>query len=98
MRLHFTYTNYPLSPELTQKSRSIAELTHPLYGVMAGGLLWFAIMALAFELNLPVPDGLLFFSMVAFAIAGAILIVKYRKKRFAQLDAEYEKIVQASQR
>ena len=93
MRLSFKYTNYPLSPELTEKSKRVGRLTHPLYGIILGAV----IMLVAGNLF---PSAVEVASMLGVAgmIAGPILVVRFRKKKFAQFDAEYEKILQAARK
>lgn len=93
MRFTFKYTNYPLSPELTKKSQLVGRLTHPMWGVMLGGVL------ILMSANLfPNSTSLPLILGVAGIIAGPILLVQIRKKKFAQYDAEYEKILQASRK
>lgn len=93
MRLTFKYTNYPLSPELTAKSKRVGQLTHPLYGIMLGAM----VLLLAGNLF---PSAVEFACMLGVAgmIVGPILLVQFRKKKFAQFDAEYEKILQAAKK
>lgn len=91
MRLTFKYKNYPLSPELTRKSQRVGQLTHPLYGVMLGGILLLAGSAL-FP-NAVAPALVL---GAAGMVGGPFLLLQLRKKKFAQFDAEYEKILRAS--
>lgn len=93
MRLTFKYRNYPLSPELTEKSKRVGQLTHPLYGIILGAMVFFVAGNLF-------PSSVEFVSMLGVAgmIAGPILLVQFRKKKFAQFDAEYEKILQAAKK
>ncbi len=92
MRFTFKYTNYPLSPELTEKSKRVGRLTHPMFGLFLGAIL----MVVAGNLFPSVE--LAMFLGIGGMIAGPILIVQYRKKKFAQFDAEYEKILQAAKK
>lgn len=93
MRLSFKYRNYPLSPELTEKSKRVGRLTHPLYGFVLGAML-FPILGSLFPSSMEIA----MIPTVIAMIAGPILIVQFRKKKFAQYDAEYEKILQAAKR
>ena len=89
MRVHFKYREYPLSAELTKKSQRVGVLTHPLYGIILGGLPGI-LAACLFPSSVAFPLVLVFAGIVA----GPILLNVYRKKKFAQYDAEYEKILQ----
>ena len=89
MRLTFKYRNYPKSPELTEKSRRVGTLTHPLYGIALGAIIMVVLGNL-----FPAAVELVCMLGVAGMIAGPILLVRYRKKKFAQFDAEYEKLLQ----
>ena len=91
MRLHYKYTNYPLSPELTRKSEDTALRTHPLYGIVLGG----APAMLATFLFGQLPDALFMILLFGGAIAGPFLLAAYRRKKFAQYDAEYAKLLQS---
>ena len=83
--MHFKSKTYPLSEELTNKSRQVGSYTHPLFGMLLGSLAAFPCMT-ACPVLVPI-----------LPFAGAILIVLYRKRKFAQFDAEYEKILAARQ-
>lgn len=93
MRLHFEYKNYPLSKELTQKSARVGSWTHPLYGFALGAMPGIAC-AMLFPTSFTVPMILLFGGIVA----GPILLTRYRKKKFAQFDAEYEQLLKSQNR
>ena len=93
MRLRFTYKNYPLSKELTRKSERVGTLTHPLYGFILGAVPG-VLVAMIFPNSLTLPMILLF----AGIIAGPILLSMYRKKKFAQFDAEYAQILKSMQK
>ena len=88
MRFTITYTNYPLSPKLTNKSKRVATLTKPLYGISLGAFLGI-LCAMAFPNSITVPMIVMFGGMVA----GPILLAQLRKKKFAQFDEEYQKIL-----
>lgn len=90
MRISITYTNYPLSPELTQKSKRVATFTQWYYGLGLAGILG-VILAVLFP-SLTAPAAL---AMGAGMIGFPILLAWYRKKKFAEYDAEYQKILQA---
>lgn len=92
MRIRISYTNYPQSKKLTNKSRRIATLTQPLYGILLGGFLG-VLVALAFPSSVVLPIICLF----GFPIAGIILLRMLRKKKFAQYDAEYDALLNGSQ-
>ncbi len=88
MKLHFKYTNYPASPKLTEKSRRVGTLTHPIYGFALGGLLLF-VSAFVFSKSVAVPMILGLGGIVVFPL----LLLFIRKKKFAQYDAEYKKLL-----
>ena len=89
--MRIRYTNYPNSKKLTNKSKRVATLTQPLYGIILGALPGIAAIAL-FPSSVVLPMIL----MVCGIIAGPILLSVYRKKKFAQLDAEYETLLQSA--
>ena len=93
MRFRVTYTNYPLSPKLTDKSRRIATLTKPIYGIILGAFLGI-LCTMAFPNSVTLPMIVMF----AGIIACPILLAMLRKKKFAQYDAEYQKILQSQGR
>lgn len=95
MRVPFRikYRNYPNSPELTNKSIRVATLTSPIYGVMLGVIPGIASPVI-FPSSLTLPLVLMFVGIVA----GPLLLRAYRKKKFAQYDAEYQRLVQAQQK
>lgn len=86
------YKNYPLSKKLTRKSRSVAILTQPFYGIMLGALV--GVMSFAI---IPFPPVAMVL-MVVGAVAGVILLRKLRTKKFAKYDAEYAQILQSQQK
>ena len=90
MRIRFYYKTYPLSPELTAKSQRVCVLTSAIYGLMLGAVPGI-LAAMLFPNALAVPMVLLFAGIVA----GPLLLRILRKKKLAQLDAEYEKILQS---
>lgn len=90
MRIHFKYKNYPLSKELTEKSKRVGTLTHPLYGIVLG-VLPGLLAAFIFSSSVEIPMVLMLVGMVA----GPILLSVVRKKKFAKYDAEYEKLLQS---
>ena len=90
MRLRFKYREYPQSPKLTQKSKRVGTLTHPLYGVILGGMIGVAAGFL-FPDSVTIPMIFMFGGVVA----GPILLAVYRKKKFAQYDAEYEELLKS---
>lgn len=85
------YTNYPRSKELTGKSKRIATLTHPVYGIILG-VLPGLLAAFLFPSSAAVPLVVMFAGIVA----GPILLRILRKKKFAQLDEEYEKLLKSA--
>ena len=89
--MRIRYTNYPDSKKLTNKSKRVATLTQPLYGIILGALPGIAAIAL-FPSAVVLPIVLL----VCGIIAGPVLLVVYRKKKFAQFDAEYEELLQSN--
>lgn len=89
MRIRFRYKTYPLSQELTNKSARVCTLTHPIYGFVLG-VLPGTLISMAFPSSTTIPIVLMFSGIVA----GPILLGKYRKKKIAQLDAEYERLLQ----
>ena len=42
--MHFKSKTYPLSEELTNKSRQVGSYTHPLFGMLLGSLVAFPCM------------------------------------------------------
>lgn len=91
MRMRISYTNYPQSKKLTNKSRRIATFTHPLYGIILGGILGMAA-AFVFPNSVVVP----MIALIGCPIAGVILLRMLRKKKFAQYDAEYAALLSGS--
>ena len=85
MRIRFHYKNYPLAPDLTRKSQRVGTLTHPIYGLILGAFPG-VLCAMIFTDAFAIPMILLFTGIVA----CPILLRVYRKKKFAQLDAQYE--------
>ncbi len=94
--MRISYTNYPNSKKLTNKSRRVATLTHPFYGIILGAIVGALPGALIVQIFSEAEIVPMIF-MVAGIIAVPILLSKYRKKKFAQYDAEYEKICQSSE-
>ena len=92
MFFRVSYKNYPLSKKLTQKSRSVAILTQPFYGIILGAL--FGVMSFIFIPFPPVAMAL----MVVGAVVGVILLRKLRLKKFAKYDAEYAQILQSQEK
>lgn len=90
MRIRFNYKNYPLSKELTAKSQRVGTLTHPIYGLIFGALP--GVLVAMLLPGLIAPAMILLFGG---AVAGPLLLNKYRKKKFAEYDAEYEKLLKA---
>mgnify|MGYP001027347665 FL=1 len=103
--LTIKYRNYPLAPKLTKKSQRIGSFTHPIFGFALGSmvptsfsllLMWLSdIFPSAQEVLKTLGHYILTFGGIAGMIAGPILIVRYRKKKFDQLDVEYGKILLA---
>lgn len=91
MRITYTYKNYPQSKELTNKSLQLAKMTHPMcamvWGMMPG-------LILVLLLQHPVALILTFIG----AIVGPIMAPRIRKKKSAQLDAEYAKLLENMQK
>lgn len=90
---HYQCKNYPLSRELTERSKRVGILTHPLYGIVLGGMLG-TIACYIFPDSVNVPMCI----MLAGVIGGPILLHSYRKKKFAQFDAEYAQLLQSMQK
>lgn len=84
--LRHKYKVYPLSEELTKKSQAVGTRTHPLFGMVYGAFAAYPFLMISPGL-MPVA--------IFLPIVGAILTVQYRKKKFAQFDKEYEKILEA---
>ena len=93
MRVSIKYTNYPLSKELTEKSKRTATLCRPINGLVLG-ILPGLIAAFIFSDSVSIPMILMVLGMVG----GPILLSMLRKKKFAQYDAEYQKILAANRR
>ena len=93
--MRIRYTNYPNSKKLTNKSKRVATLTHPLYGIILGAIVGALPGALIVSV-FPEAEIVPMIFMVAGIIAVPILLSKYRKKKFAQYDAEYAQICQSS--
>ena len=91
MRITYSYKNYPQSKELTQKSLQLAKMTHPLCA-MVWGMLPGIILVLLFQ----APIALVV--MLIGIIAGPIMAPRIRKKKSAQLDAEYAKLLENMQK
>lgn len=91
MRMRISYTNYPQSKKLTNKSRRIATFTHPLYGIILGGILGMAA-AFVFPNSVAIP----MICLIGGPIAGVILLRMLRNKKFAQYDAEYAALLSGS--
>ena len=89
--MRIRYTNYPNSKKLTNKSKRVATLTHPLYGIILVALPGIAATAL-FPSSVTFP----MIMMVCGVIACPILLTVYRRKKFAQFDAEYEELQNSS--
>lgn len=90
MRIQFRYKAYPLSPELTAKSQRVCILTSVLYGLILG-VIPGVFAAIAFPDSVAIPMILIFAGIVA----GPLLLRALRKKKLAQFDAEYGKILQS---
>ena len=84
MRITYTYRNYPNAPKLTEKSRRIGLLTHPLYAFLLGML-----PGLLLLLIFPATENIALLLAFAGMIAGPVLAPRIRKKLQAKLDAEY---------
>lgn len=95
--ISYKYNNYPLSEELTAKSKRIGLLTSPLYGVVAGGLLGVLLMVIIVYL-FPSAEVVPFFAMLGGFVAGPLLLASYRNKKFAQFDAEYDQLLKSMQK
>lgn len=93
MRFSYKYKNYPMSQELTEKSKRVGMLTKAIYGIILGVLPGLAA-AFIFPSSVEIPMVL----MVVGMIAGPILLALLRKKLFAKYDAEYEKLLQSMKR
>ena len=93
MRVTINYTNYPLSKELTEKSKRTATLCRPINGLILGILPGMAA-AFIFSDSVAIPMTLMFAGM----IGGPIGLTMLRKKKFAQYDAEYQKILAANRK
>ena len=89
--MRYTYTNYPESKELTNKSLQLARMTHPM-----SALVWGMMPGLILVVLFQHPIALI----LAFigAIIGPIMAPKIRKKKSAELDAEYAKLLQSKQK
>ena len=90
--MRIQYTNYPNSKKLTNKSKRVATLTPPLYGIILGAIVG-ALPGILIVSVFPDADIVPMIFMVAGIVAGPILLSKYRKKKFAQYDAEYDEIL-----
>lgn len=90
MRIHFEYKNYPMSKELTEKSKLVGRRTHPVCALALSVLPTLLMVFLA-------PD-YMHFGLIASAVMVVpciILMKKHREKKFAQFDAEYAKLLQS---
>lgn len=92
-RITYTYRHYPLSEELTEKSKNVAFFTRPLLGFGLGAILWF-VPSMAFNVSVSVSNVLMVIGMVGGPIALQII----RAKKFAQYDAEYAKILKEQEK
>lgn len=90
MRIRFRYKTYPLSPELTAKSQRICILTSMIYGLILGAVPGI-VAAVVFPDSVALPLVLMF----AGIIAVPLLLRGLRRKKLAQFDAEYEKLLQS---
>ena len=90
MRIRFRYKTYPLAPELTAKSQRICVLTSAIYGLILG-VIPGVFAAMVFPNSVAIPLVLIFAGLVA----GPLLLRALRKKKLAQLDGEYEKLLQS---
>ena len=91
MRLHYKYTTYPLSKELTAKSERVALMTHPIYGIILGSGL--VVLAIYF---FPSSTAIVTTAMIVGLVGGPLLLRAIRKMKFAQYDAEYEKLLRSA--
>ena len=89
MRIHFQYKEYPGAPELTNKSRKVGTLTHPMCALTWGSLLGIALMLPV--ANLDPMIGCMALLICAFGMPFYLKGV--RKKKFAKYDEEYRKMV-----
>lgn len=90
--LHYKYKEYPLSEELTAKSKRVASLTHPLCCIVLGcslGILPGFIFSMLFPSSLVIPTML----CITGIMVGPVLLFLYREKKFAEYDAEYEALL-----
>lgn len=92
VRIQYSYKNYPLSNELTKKNARVGLLTRPIFGIFLG-VIPGVLGMMFFPSSVAVPMILLFAGIVA----GPILLLAYRKKKFAQYDAEYARLLQSMQ-
>lgn len=92
-RITYTYRQYPLSEELTEKSKNVAFFTHPLLGFGLGTALWLGL-SMALNLSLDASNVLMGIGM----IGGPIALLIIRAKKFAQYDAEYAKILKEQEK
>lgn len=86
-----TYKHYPLSEELTEKSKNVASWTRPLFGFGLG-----TVLALSMALNVSSDASTVL--MVIGMIGGPIALLIIRAKKFAQYDAEYAKILKEQEK
>ena len=91
MRITYNYKNYPQSKELTRKSLQLAKMTHPLCAMVWGMLPGLILVML---LQAPIAMVVMFIGL----IAGPIMAPRIRKKKSAQLDAEYAKLLENMQK
>ena len=84
MRMRFAYRNYPGYPELTAKRKRVAVLTHPVYGIILGALPGI-LAAILFPSAIAVP----IIVLLVGAVAGPILLKRYRNREFARIELEY---------
>lgn len=90
MRIRYESRNYPLSPELTRKSQRVGLLTTPIYGLILG-ILPGLLCSILFPASLALPLILIFAGIVA----GPLLLRAHRRKKFAQFDEEYQKLLRS---
>ena len=93
-----TYRHYPLSEELTEKSKNVAGWTRPLFGFALGTVLsfglGFGLSSMGLKVSSPAGDVLLAIGM----IGGPIALWIFRMKKFAEYDAEYARILKEQEK
>ena len=94
MKINYKYKKYPLSEKLTDKSERVGLLTSPFYAIFIGVIVGFIAYLISDRLSHGSSD-IQFTLFYVCIIVVPILLFIYRKKKFAQYDAEYEQLLRS---